>query len=121
MSEKEICQLCGQEIDKHLVLHDEPTPAQRASLVEGQFSIPTSGLYCPPDVEVSASPSAAVGLEPEWMPARSQHPPAARPLSKGQNFSWLSRRIWNWIVGLWLGADGVIAKQERRANEGDPR
>jgi hypothetical protein len=28
------------------------------------------------------SPSAAVGLEPEWMPARSQHRPEARPLSR---------------------------------------
>lgn len=28
------------------------------------------------------SPSAAVGLEPRWMPTRSQHRPAARPLSR---------------------------------------
>ena len=25
------------------------------------------------------------------------------------------KRLWRWLVGLWLGADGVIAREDREA------
>jgi hypothetical protein len=54
-----ICRRCKTPLSKHTIYHDPPPDPLPQ---EGEFDVPTSGLYCP---EGSGSASAAVAVDRE--------------------------------------------------------